>query len=231
MKSVKTDGANVLFQIHTPELRKVASLNPVAYNPRKITPEKFEALKRNIMLVGFLEPIVIQKNGLNVIGGHQRLRSVKELALEAGVNPPDIPCIVLDLNDVDAKKLNVKLNNLKGDFEARMLGELLIDVYPEPKDVTFDETMMLGFSPDEVIDHMRLVDPDILPFASGDGEEPRSFAKSVTLSLEFDSVRTRDRIKKLLIERTKLEKKKNGDIVAALVEPKRKSKRATRTAA
>jgi hypothetical protein len=212
--------------VHTSTLVKVSDLNPAAYNPRKITPEKYEALKENIRTEGFLDPIIVQKTGLKIIGGHQRLKAWKELAIEACIQPPDLPCIVLDIDDVRAKKLNIKMNALKGDFEARMLGELLIDIYDEPK-IPLEEALSLGFdSEDDALKYMHLIEPPIKPERS---TEPKTFGKSITLSLEFTNIETRDRIKKVLMQRTEVEKKKTGDIVAALLAPKPRGTRGSAT--
>jgi len=131
-------------------------------------PEKYEALKESMRTEGFVEPLVVQKKGLQIIGGHQRLRAVKEIAIEASVAPPDLPCIVLDIDDARAKKLNMKLNNLKGEYEARMLGELLIDLYEEPSRVTEEEAMSLGFTQEEVVKHMHIVEPPVIVPTDGD---------------------------------------------------------------
>lgn len=207
------------LEIHIPTMVKVADLNPSAYNPRKISPEKYEALKESIRIDGFVEPIVVQKKGLRIIGGHQRRKAVMELSVEACMAPPDLPCIVLDIEDVRAKKLNIKLNNVRGDFEARMLGELLIDIYDEPLKLPADDVLLLGFEAEEALKFMHLVEP---PLPTGDEKPPESFAKSVTISIEFDSVKMRDRVKEILMERSKVEKKKAGDIVAALLFPPKK---------
>ena len=68
-----------MFDVHATKLIRVAELNPSAYNPRRISPEKFEALKESIKRDGFLEPLVVQKKGLRIIGGHQRLKAIKEI--------------------------------------------------------------------------------------------------------------------------------------------------------
>lgn len=207
------------FVVHAPSMILLGDLNPAAYNPRKISPEKYEALKQSIKTEGFVESIVVQKSGLRIIGGHQRVRAAKELCIEAGASLPQVPCIVLDVDDVRAKKLNIKLNNLKGEFEARMLGELLIDIYDAPT-IEMDEALDLGFgSAEEAQKLMHLIEPpevDLRP------SEPPTFGKSVTLSLEFGSVEERDRVKKILMERAEVEKKKTGAIIANLLLPKRK---------
>ena len=210
----------VPFVVHEPKSIPIADLNPAAYNPRTISPEKYEALKESIRTEGFVESVVVQKNGLRIIGGHQRVRAAKELSIEAGVAPPAIPCIVLDIDDVRAKKLNIKLNRLRGEFEARMLGELLVDIY-EDGAISVEESNNLGFAHEEALKFMHIVDP---PARIDEPSEPKSFGRSLTLSIEFATVEMRDRIKKLLAERATLEKKKTGDIVASVLVPPRARK-------
>jgi len=223
-----------MFKVHTAVPVRVADLNPAAYNPRKITPAKFEALKESIRESGFLDPLVVQKKGTRIIGGHQRLRAVKELCTEENVACPDLPCIVLDLDDKRAKKLNVKLNKIQGDFEAQLLGELLIDIYDEPSlPLPRDEFVLLGFEQDEAERFVRLVEPDRFPLpATPSNEDGTSFGKSVTLSLEFDSVSLRDKVKKLLVANSKTAKQKTGALVAqALGLTKRKGAKTKKSAA
>jgi ParB-like chromosome segregation protein Spo0J len=210
------------FAVHVPKLIKLSDLNPAAYNPRKISPGKYEALKQSIRIDGFVESVVVQKSDLRIIGGHQKTRAAMELSIEAGVSPPEVPCIVLDIDDARAKKLNVKLNNVRGEFDARLLGELLIDLY----DVTIpaEEAIDLGFEQDEAQKLIHLIEPpeklDIDP------DPPSTFGKSITLSLEFTTVEARDRIKKILVERATIEKKKSGEIIAAMLSPSKVRSRA-----
>jgi len=203
-----------MFKVHVPAAQRVAELNPAVYNPRKITPEKFEALKESIKADGFLEPLVVQKEGLRIIGGHQRLKAVKEIAVEEGAKCPDIPCIVLDVDDRSAKRLNIKLNKIQGEFEARLLGELLVGLYEEAPLEIAEDTMLLGFMQDEAAKFIRLVEPEMVPVLGGEDKEPGAFGKSITLSIEFESIAMRDKVKNLLVENAKVAKKKSGDLVA-----------------
>ena len=205
-----------MFEVHPTTLVAVREINPAPYNPRSITPEKFEALKGSITENGFLDPLVVQKKGLRLIGGHQRLRAVKEICVEASKSPPDLPCIVLDINEKAAKRLNIKLNKIQGEFEARLLGELLVDIYDNEKlALPVEDFSMLGFDSQEAEKFIRLVEPDRVPLLPTDSGEASSFGKSITLSIEFDSVVLRDKVKKLLVENAKVAKKKTGDLVAA----------------
>lgn len=203
-----------MFEVHKPSMVRVADLNPAAYNPRKITPEKFDALKESILKDGFLEPLVVQKKGLRLIGGHQRLKAVKEICVEESKPAPDLPCIVLDVDDLAAKRLNIKLNKIQGEFEARMLGELLVDIYEANVTLPTDDFALLGFETSEAEKFIRLIEPDRVPLPPSEPEEGSSFGKSLTLSLEFDSVTLRDKVKKLLLANAKTTKQRTGSLVA-----------------
>src|SRR5258708_32926250 len=92
-------------------LIKAHLLNASPYNPNKLAPEKYEALKQTIREDGFLEDLVVQKSGLNIIGGHHRYRAVKEISVEAGTPLPEIPRKVIDVDDGTARKTNLKLTH------------------------------------------------------------------------------------------------------------------------
>lgn len=221
---MKKDQAHVL-RMHMPVLVKAHELNPAPYNPNKLAPAKYEALKDSIRKDGFIDPIVVQKDGFNIIGGHHRLRAIKEICVEEGAAVPEIPCILLDVDDVAAKKLNLKLNHIKGDPDARLLGELLVDLFP--RDVRVEQQLevdvaSLGLSLDEATKYMSVIEPDA--FTASSEEKVNGFGHSITLSLEFSNVRSRDQIKKLLQHRVEMEKKKSGDIIASLLAPLTKKK-------
>lgn len=64
------------------EIREVPveKLNPAAYNPRKdLKPgdPEYEKLKRSLDTFGCVEPIVWNERTGNVVGGHQRLKVLK----------------------------------------------------------------------------------------------------------------------------------------------------------
>jgi hypothetical protein len=205
-----------MFKVHESVMLRAAELNPSAYNPRAISPEKFEALKESIREHGFLEPLVVQKKGLKIIGGHQRLRACKELCVEAAKPVPDLPCTVLDVDDKTARKINIKLNKVQGEFEARLLGELLVDIYDDEKmPLPTDEFSLLGFAAQEAEKFIRLVEPERVPLSLPDGgEEPGSFGKSIMLSIAFETVALRDKVKKLLSANAKTTKQMTGQLVA-----------------
>lgn len=123
------------------ERRRIDTLKPAEYNPRKrLQPgdSEYEALKRSIETFGYVDPIIVNKDG-TVIGGHQRLFVLSDLGyLEADV-------AVVDLNKQDEKALNIALNKISGEWDE----EKLAAIFSELKLDGYDATVS-GFQDDEI---------------------------------------------------------------------------------
>lgn len=91
--------------------KKLTDLKPAPYNPRTISDKAMAGLRASIDRFGLVEPIVINRDG-RVIGGHQRLKVLKE----QGVKKTKV--VVVDLTKREEKALNVTLNNphVTGEF-------------------------------------------------------------------------------------------------------------------
>ena len=95
-------------------LIEINNLNPAKYNPRQITKKQFEDLKASIDKFGLVDPIIINSDN-TVIGGHQRLKVLRELGAEK------IPTVRVNLSKEDERELNVRLNKSGGDFDMDIL--------------------------------------------------------------------------------------------------------------
>lgn len=118
------------------EILKIAS-----YNPRKDLKEKdpeYQKIKNSIINFGYVEPIIINKD-FTVIGGHQRLKVLKELNYEK------IECIVVDLDKTQEKALNIALNKISGEWNTEKLENLLQELLQENFDVN-----LTGFDSEEI---------------------------------------------------------------------------------
>src|SRR6516162_7486069 len=83
----------------------VADLKPSPYNPRRIDDASLHALGESIERFGLVEPIIWNKRSGRVVGGHQRLRVLRE------ANVSDVDVVQVDLDDNDEKALNIALNS------------------------------------------------------------------------------------------------------------------------
>jgi len=119
----------------------VDKLNPAKYNPRlDLQPEdkEYQDIKRSVVEFGLVEPLVINKD-MTVIGGHQRLKVLREL------NFATIPCIIVDLDKQKEKMLNIALNKISGNWDRPKLKDLLQELDSGEFDVT-----LTGWSEQEI---------------------------------------------------------------------------------
>ena len=138
-------------------------LNPAKYNPRKdLKPgdSEYEKLKKSILEFDMVEPLVWNKRTGNLVGGHQRLKILKEL----GVKNVDVS--VVDLSEVKEKALNLALNKIQGEWDYPMLKDLLEEIDTGDFDIE-----ITGFDDKEIEDLMTqfhlseegLTDDDEIP--------------------------------------------------------------------
>jgi ParB-like chromosome segregation protein Spo0J len=125
-------------------LVSISSLNPAEYNPRQITNKQYLDLKSSMEKFGCVDPIIININPerLNVVvGGHQRLRILRELGAEK------VPTVSVNLSEEDERELNVRLNKSGGDWDMEILANEfdIVDL----KDWGFKDTDF-GFNIDKI---------------------------------------------------------------------------------
>lgn len=119
----------------------IEKLKPAEYNPRKdLKPEdeEYQKIKKSLVEFGYVAPVIVNAD-MTVIGGHQRLKVLKELGYT------EIECNVVDLDKDKEKALNIALNKITGEWDNTKLEELLAEL----KETSIDMDMT-GFSFDEV---------------------------------------------------------------------------------
>lgn len=65
--------------------KKIDDLKAATYNPRKdlkSRDKEYEKLKRSITEFGYVEPVIWNERTGTVVGGHQRLKVLKDLGYE-----------------------------------------------------------------------------------------------------------------------------------------------------
>lgn len=121
---------------------KISDLKPAEYNPRKkLNPsdEAYKMLKASIENFGYVDPIIVNIRTMTVIGGHQRLEVLKDLKYEKA------DCVILDLDEITEKKLNISLNKNSGYWDNDKLEQL----FDELK-LSSEEMFATGFTEAEV---------------------------------------------------------------------------------
>lgn len=92
------------------------SLKPYERNPRRITKEAFDRLKNRISRLGYHQRIICQPDG-GVIGGHVRLRALKELGHK------DVKVLIPNraLSDEEFREALISDNGQFGEWDMDML--------------------------------------------------------------------------------------------------------------
>ena len=121
---------------------KISELKQAEYNPRILTKKQYEDLKASLEKFGLVDPIIINSDN-TVIGGHQRLKIVRELGAS------EVPTVRVNLSKEDERELNIRLNKNTGEFDLDILANNFnVD---ELKDWGFKD-IEFGFNIDKLID-------------------------------------------------------------------------------
>ena len=116
------------------EYRNVDDLIPYDNNPRK-NDEAVDYVANSIKEFGFKMPIVIDKNGI-IIVGHTRLKASKKLGLK------EVPVIIADdLTDEQVKALRLADNKVSevAQWDFNMLDKELAELDIDMKQFNFDD--------------------------------------------------------------------------------------------
>ena len=110
----------------------LSELVPAAYNPRRELPATdpaYRKLKASLERFGLVEPLVWNESTGRVVGGHLRLRILKELGVA------EVPVSVVRLTEAAEKALNLMLNNreAQGRPDAAKLADILAELQPLPE--------------------------------------------------------------------------------------------------
>lgn len=115
----------------------VSDLRLSTYNPRRHTPEAMAGLKESLKRFGTVDPVIANsapKRKNILIGGHMRLKALKELGFK------EAPVVYLNIPDIKKEKeLNIRLNRNTGEFDFELLAK-------------FDESFLadIGFNSEEL---------------------------------------------------------------------------------
>ena len=145
----------------------IDQLKPAKYNPRlDLQPDdkEYQDIKRSIVEFTLVEPLVINKD-MTVIGGHQRLKVLKDLQYK------EVPCIVVDLDKQKEKMLNIALNKISGDWDRPKLKDLLEELDSGEYDIT-----LTGWGEEELENLMVTINPpgdDFFEDADEKEKEPK----------------------------------------------------------
>ena len=96
----------------------LSSLTDWYKNPRQLTREQYDQLRQSLDKFGLIDkPIVNADGARTVIGGHQRLRVLRD----SGVTEADCWVPLRELSEREVEELNIRLNKNTGEFDFDIL--------------------------------------------------------------------------------------------------------------
>jgi hypothetical protein len=122
---------------------KRSTFNFSDYNPRTITKDAREKLKKSIRKYGILQPFIVNSRTGNLVGGHQRLEILDEIN---GTMDYEITICKIDVDEREEVKINIVLNNqgAQGEFDPQKLQDISV-MFPDidfKADLLFDQADM-----------------------------------------------------------------------------------------
>lgn len=115
---IKCTGADLVY---------IESLSPFQGNLKDLSKTNYEKLKKEILDLGFSEPVSVWKNNNNffLLNGHQRVRTLAEMKKE-GFEIPKIPVNWVEAKDIkEAKKKVLALTSQYGEMTGQGLYEFM----------------------------------------------------------------------------------------------------------
>lgn len=107
------------------ERRKIKDLVPWEKNPRKITDEQLENLKRSIEKFNYAAPIIINADG-RIVAGHMRTRAL--LSLGRGEEEIDVRVASRELSQAEFEELAIRDNANGGEWDLKSLMAFDLDL-------------------------------------------------------------------------------------------------------
>jgi ParB-like chromosome segregation protein Spo0J len=122
------------------------------YNPNRVMNAEMNLIERSILQTGWIQPILVNKNNIIVDGFHRWTLSRLSPSLLSKYHGK-VPCAVLDVSDIEAMIITVRINRAKGTHLAFRMSEYvreLVEKHKIPMDklatdigATFDEVQLL----------------------------------------------------------------------------------------
>lgn len=129
------------------QIKKVPTKDLISpdWNPRQITDEELEKLKKSIKEFGYIDPIIVNEYNNHIVGGNQRYLALKQL----GYKEVDV-IFINEPNIMKEKAMNIALNKISGDWDQQKLEVILEEIELSDIDVklTGFEEIILEEIPD-----------------------------------------------------------------------------------
>lgn len=124
---------------------------PNDYNPNAVSQDILAKLRAEIAHKGLCEPIIVRErgDGYEIVDGEHRWRICRDLGWR------EIPCIIQDYNDSEARIKTLQLNYMRGSVIPLKLAALIHDLSKEIK--LEDLAKRLPYEEPQLLDNLELL--------------------------------------------------------------------------
>lgn len=119
------------------EWREAAALKANDYNPNVVMTKEMELLELSILKQGWIQPILVTKDGTIIDGFHRYTLSIRSTLLHSKYGGL-VPCAVVDLTAAEAMLLTVRINRAKGTHLGYLMSDLIVKLVDDHQ-MTFDQ--------------------------------------------------------------------------------------------
>lgn len=130
----------------------VGLIDPAPWNVNKVSPEMMWKLRSYIEREGLVQPLIVRPVGgrFEMVGGHHRLQILRD-----DMHWPEVPCVVVNVDERRAKIMSVNLNELSGDPVPHLMAALVHDL---SRDTSLEDlSTILPYSENELADFEELL--------------------------------------------------------------------------
>jgi hypothetical protein len=154
--------------VHVP----LSDLQEAEVNPRIHAKRNLETIRSSLLTFGQVEPLVVRKANMEVIGGNGRLQVMRELGWIAA------DCVILDVDENTAKTLGLALNKTGdlAEYDFQVLGGVLRDL--KEAGIDLDDTGWADFEVEPLL-QADWSPPAIADDEAGGGGDDEAQFKSV----------------------------------------------------
>lgn len=196
---------------------------PNNWNPNRQSNKQYQAEIESIVKNGFIMPIIVRdlETHYEIIDGEHRWHALNEIIenkIKGNYNIPHlsetktIPAVIIEADDLSAKKLTITMNEVRGYANIDELSDLLKDLN---KDLNFEElSYALPYYKDELEQLLHISE---LTIEERIEEEGNKFSKITFYLSKETMVKWNELLQKDNSKDKKNIKKRNSDLLTTIV--------------
>jgi ParB-like chromosome segregation protein Spo0J len=119
------------------------------YNPNIVFTPELKALERNILSIGWVQPVIITRDNVIVDGFHRTMLSKESKKLKEKYGCK-VPCVVFDVPRDQAMILTIRMNRAKGSHVAVRMSDMIKELIDTHKWEAQNLAVEIGASKKEV---------------------------------------------------------------------------------